>query len=172
MSQPHPNKMNRSTSQRRLRKTDQSISHPHPGKMDQTISLVDHRRPTNMSKLTADPLPWTSIISEPTQTSRWGTPISIGETLGRQNGSFPKITSCCHLLATASGTELVWIYEAKEHDDNPEGYLKSSTTKDVLHIRHLVLSNPEFASKSLPQFEATGNIHGLKASIWSMDISG
>ena len=84
-----------------------------------------------------------------------GTPISIGETLGRQNGSFPKITSCRHLLATASGTELVWIYETKEHHDNPECYLKSSNTKDVLHIRHLVLSNPEFASKSLPQFEAT-----------------
>lgn len=29
------------------------------------------------------------------------------------------------LPATASGTELVWIFEAKKHNDNPEGCLKS-----------------------------------------------
>ena len=49
-----------------------------------------------------------------------------------------------YLPATFGGTEVVWLCEAKEHDPKPEGYLRSASSKDVLRIRHLVLTSSDY----------------------------
>ena len=53
------------------------------------------------------------------------------------------------------GRELVWLCEAKEHESNPEGYLRSARSKDVLRIRQAVLTEFDRALESIPQSQAT-----------------
>lgn len=52
-----------------------------------------------------------------------------------------------YLPVKFSGSELVWLCEAKEHESKPRSYLRSACSRDVLRIRQLVLIN----SKCSPQ---------------------
>ena len=96
-----------------------------------------------------------------------GTLICNGETMELHDGSFLMITELRkskngqsvtfdgylfrpvedlepYLPTTFGGTEVVWLCEAKEHDPKPEGYLRSASSKDVLRIRHLVVTNSDY----------------------------
>ena len=108
-----------------------------------------------------------------------GTLIRKGETMELHDGSFLMITELRksknrdsvtfdgylfrpvedleqYLPATFGGDEVVWLCEAKEHDPKPEGYLRSANSKDVLRIRHLIVTNSDHVSKSPLQSQAIG----------------
>ena len=120
-----------------------------------------------------------------------GTVISIGDILELRGGSFLMITEpkrsknsrtvkfvsypCKpiedfedYLPVEFAGGELVWIYEATEHDPKPEGYRRYAHNKDVLRIRHIVFTN---SPGSFPEFQATGMFMDLRHLVcqWKLE---
>ena len=108
--------------------------------------------------------------------------ICNGETMGLHDGSFLTITELRkskngqsvtfdgdlfrpvedleqYLPATFGGTEVVWLCEAKEHDPKPEGYLGSASSKDVLRIQHLVVTNSDY----VPEYPLQSQVIGIFA---------
>ena len=61
-----------------------------------------------------------------------------------------------YLPTTFGGTEVVWLCEAKEHYPKPEGYLRSASSKDVLRIRHLIITNSDYVPEYPLQSQAKG----------------
>ena len=117
-----------------------------------------------------------------------GTLICNGETMELHDGSFLMITELRrskngqsvtfdgylfrpvedleqYLPATFDGTEVIWLCEAKEHDLKPEGYLRSASSKDVLRIRHLVVTNSDYVPERPLQTEAIGMFTGTRPLI-------
>lgn len=107
-----------------------------------------------------------------------GTVISKGQTLELHGKSFLMVTELRryktdsvtfvgylfrpieeledYLPVTFGGSEVVWLCEAREQDPKPEGYLRSASSKDVLRVRQLGLTNSECASDTFLQSPPTG----------------
>ena len=96
-----------------------------------------------------------------------------GETLELDDGIFLRITSfgrlensqavriLVHLLrpmeefqdslpVTFGGREMVSLREARKHDPKPEGHPRSTTSNNVLRIRHLIIPTSASASEYVP----------------------
>ena len=90
------------------------------------------------------------MITEPRK-SKNGHPVTLDGYLFRSVEDLEQ-----YLPATFGGTEVLWLCEAEEHDPKPEGYLRSASSKDVLRIRHLVVTKSDYVPECPLQSEAIG----------------